>query len=129
VEREATPQLLMKLSIQLNLAEISVSNTVSFLYIFEAYRAAFTVHNCVHKAHLQPKDGQQPDHVTIDKTVIQLDDEHHTLYAAVDPDRNKRRHKKVKTVKQVLALTCSLTESARNTPSTTQCFWSMVQPR
>jgi len=31
VEREATPQLLMKLSIQLHLAGLSLSNTVSVL--------------------------------------------------------------------------------------------------
>jgi len=31
VEREATPQLLMKLSIQLHLAGLSLSNTISFL--------------------------------------------------------------------------------------------------
>ena len=30
VEREATPRLLMKLSIQLHLAGLSLSNTVSF---------------------------------------------------------------------------------------------------
>jgi len=34
VEREATPRLLMKLSIQLHLAGRSLSNTVSFLNVF-----------------------------------------------------------------------------------------------
>ena len=34
VEREATPKLLMKLSIQLHLAGLSLSNTVSFLEVF-----------------------------------------------------------------------------------------------
>jgi hypothetical protein len=40
VEREATPQLLMKLSIQLHLAGLSLSNTVSFLEIFGVERDA-----------------------------------------------------------------------------------------
>jgi hypothetical protein len=34
IEREATPQFLMKLSIQLHLAGLSLSNTVSVLEIF-----------------------------------------------------------------------------------------------
>ena len=34
VEREATPELLMKLSIQLHLAVLSLSNTVSVLEVF-----------------------------------------------------------------------------------------------
>jgi putative transposase len=45
VGREATPQLLMKLNIQLHLTEISVSNTVFILEIFCVQRARSTVHN------------------------------------------------------------------------------------
>jgi putative transposase len=44
VERGATPQLLMELSIQLHLAGLSLSNTV-FLEIFAVSRARSTVHN------------------------------------------------------------------------------------
>jgi transposase-like protein len=50
VERETTPQLLMKLSIQLHLARISLSDTVSFLEIFGVDRVRPTVHNWVRKA-------------------------------------------------------------------------------
>ena len=39
VEREATPKLLMKLGIQLHLAGLSLSNTVSILEIFGVSRA------------------------------------------------------------------------------------------
>jgi len=70
VEREATPRLLMKLSIQLHLAGLSLSNTVSILDIFGVDRARSTVHNWVHKADLQPKDGRSPNHVAVDETVI-----------------------------------------------------------
>ena len=45
VERKATPRLLMKLSIQLHLAGLSLSNTVSILEVFSVTRARSTVHN------------------------------------------------------------------------------------
>ncbi|MDL0120931.1 IS6 family transposase [Halobacterium salinarum] len=95
VEREATPRLLMKLSIQLHLAGLSLSNTVSILEIFGVERARSTVHNWVHKADLQPKPGRCPDHIAVDETVIQLDDEQYWLYAAVDPETNELLHTKL----------------------------------
>ena len=92
VEREATPQLLMKLSIQLHLAGLSLSNTVSFLEIFGVDRVRSTVHNWVHKADLQPESGRSPNHVAVDETVIRLDNEQYWLYAAVDPESNDLLH-------------------------------------
>jgi len=92
VEREATPKLLMKLSIQLHLAGLSLSNTVLFLEVFGVDRVRSTVHNWVHKADLQPKAGQSPNHVAVDETVIRLDDEQYWLYAAVDPETNDLLH-------------------------------------
>ncbi|WP_144906574.1 IS6 family transposase [Halobellus captivus] len=89
VEREATPRLLMKLSIQLHLAELSFLNTIYIFEIFGVERARFTVHNWVHKADLQPESGRCPDHVAVDETVIQLNDEQYWLYAVVDPDTNE----------------------------------------
>ena len=95
VEREATPRLLMKLSIQLHLAGLSLSNTVSFLEVFGVDRVRSTVHNWVHKADLQPESGRSPNHVAVDETVIQLDDEQYWLYAAVNPDSNDLLHTKL----------------------------------
>ena len=92
VEREATPRLLMKLSIQLHLAGLSLSNTVSFLEVFGVDRVRSTVHNWVHKADLQPKTGRNPNHVAVDETVIQLNDEQYWLYAAVGPETNDLLH-------------------------------------
>lgn len=66
VEREATPRLLMKLSIHLHLAGLSLSNTVSILELFGVQRARSTVCNWVHKADLQPESGRSPDHVAVD---------------------------------------------------------------
>ncbi|RZV06654.1 transposase-like protein [Natrinema hispanicum] len=104
VEREATPRLLMKLSIQLHLAGLSLSNTVSILEIFGVTRARSTVHNWVHKADLQPEEGQSPDHIAVDETVIRLNDEQYWLYAAVDPETNKLLHTKLEpTTTKVLA--------------------------
>jgi transposase-like protein len=104
VEREATPRLLMKLSIQLHLAGLSLSNTVSILDIFGVERARSTVHNWVHKADLQPEDGRKPDHIAVDETVIQLNDEQYWLYAAVDPHTNELLHTKLEpTTNKVLA--------------------------
>jgi transposase-like protein len=76
VEREATPRLLMKLSIQLYLAGLSLSNTVFFLEVLGVEGVRSTFHNWVHKADLQPKSGRNPNHVVVDETVIQLDNEH-----------------------------------------------------
>jgi len=58
VEREATPEFLMKLSIQLHLSGLSLSNTVRVLDVFGVQRARSTVHNRVHKVDLQPESGK-----------------------------------------------------------------------
>ena len=92
VEREATPKLLMKLSIQLHLAGLSLSNTVLFLEVFGVERVRSTVHNWVHKADLQPESGRSPNHVAVDETVIRLDNEQYWLYAAVDPKTDDLLH-------------------------------------
>ena len=75
VEREATPRLSMNLSIQLHLAGLSLSDTVSILDTCGVKRARSTVHNRVQKADLGPEDGRNSNHVAVDETVIQLDDE------------------------------------------------------
>ena len=104
VEREATPRLLMKLGIQLHLAGLSLSNTVSILEVFGVERARSTAHNWVHKADLQPESGQCPDHVAVDETVIRLNDEQYWLYAAVDPETNELLHTKLEpTTNKVIA--------------------------
>ncbi len=110
VEREATPELLMKLSIQLHLAGLSLSNTVSVLEIFDVQRGRSTVHNWVHKANLQPEDGRSPDHVAVDETVIQLNDEKYWLYAAVDPQTNRLLHTKLRPTTTTVLTHSLLTE-------------------
>ena len=92
MEREATPRLLIKLSIQLHLSELFLWNTVSFLEVFGVERVRSTVHNWVHKADLQPETGRDPNHVAVDETVIQIDDEQYWPYVAVDTDSNDLLH-------------------------------------
>jgi transposase-like protein len=92
VEREATPEPLMRLSIHLHAAGLSLSDTVRVLDNFGVQRARSTVHNWVQKADLQPEDGKSPNHVALDETVIQLNDQRYWLYAAVDPDTNEFLH-------------------------------------
>ncbi len=106
VEREATPEFLMKLSIQLHLPGLSLSNTVRVLEMFSVKRARSTVHNWGHKADLQPESGKKPDHVAVDETVIQLNDEQYWLYAAVDPETNELLHTSLEpTTKTIISQT------------------------
>jgi transposase-like protein len=96
----------MKLSIQLHLSGLSLSNTVRVCEIFGVQRARSTVHNWVHKADLQPNSGKNLDHVAVDETVIQLNDERYWLYAAVDPETNELLHTSLEpTTNTVLAQT------------------------
>jgi len=85
----------MKLSIQLRLAELPLSNIVSILEIFGVKRARATPHNWVHKADLQPQSGQNPDLVAVDETVMRLNVEQYWLYAAVDPETNELLYTKL----------------------------------
>ena len=129
VEREATPRLLMKFSIQSHLAELSLSNTVSVLEMFGIERARSTVHNWVHKAELQPESGRSPDHIAVDETVIEST--MNSIGCTPPPIQSQtnsytqRLNRRVRT----LLLTHSLPNCARNTTSTTPCFSSMVRLR
>ena len=99
VEREATSQSLMKLSIQLHLADLSLLDTICVLELFGVDRVTSTVHNWVHKADLRLADGHSPDHVAVDEIVLQLDDERYWLSAAVDPETNELLHTKLESIR------------------------------
>jgi len=92
VEREATPEPAMQLGIQLHLAGLSLSDTVSVLAGLGVDRCRTTVHNWIQKADLQPAEGRSPDHVAVDETVIQINGQRFWLYAAVDPTTNRLLH-------------------------------------
>ena len=95
LEREATPKSAMKLGIQLHLAGLSLSDTVTILGTLGVDRHRTTVHTWVKKADLQPANGASPDQVALDETMIQINDEWFWLFAAVDPETNKLLHLKL----------------------------------
>jgi len=92
VERERTPRQLMELGIRLHLAGLSLSNTVRELEKFGVERSRKAVHDWVHKCGLQPAVDENPNHIALDETVIQLDEHRYWLYTAVDPETNKILH-------------------------------------
>lgn len=82
----------MQLGIQTHLAGLSLSNTVSLLESLGVERSRKAVHDRVQKAELQPTDGESPNHVAIDETVIRINDRRYWLYAAGDPETNHLLH-------------------------------------
>jgi len=92
VERERTPQEIIEVGIQLHLAGLSLSNTKQYLERLGVERSRTAIHNWVQKADLQPSSNAKPNHIAVDETVIQINDERRWLYAAVDPQTNEFLH-------------------------------------
>jgi transposase-like protein len=46
----------------------------------------------VQKTDVQPTSDTALDHIAVNETVIQVNDERHWLYAAVDPETNEFLH-------------------------------------
>jgi len=127
VEREATLKPLMKLSLQLHLSGRSLSNTVLFLEAFGVDRVRSTVHNWVYKADLQPESDRNSNHVEVDETVIQLDDEQYWLYAAVDTDSNGLLHTQLEPTRTNVIADRFFRNFVTNTMSMTRSFSLMVR--
>ena len=92
VERERTPERIIKVGIQLHLAGLSLSNTKQYIKNLGVKRSRTAIHNWVQNANLQPTSNAAPDHIAVDETVIQVNDERRWLYAAVDPETNEFLH-------------------------------------
>jgi len=92
VERQRTPEPAMKLGIQLQLAGLSLSNTISVLEEMGVERSRKAIHDWVQKAELQPAEGRSLNHVAIDEAVIRVNDQQFWLYAAADPESNTLLH-------------------------------------
>jgi transposase-like protein len=86
IQRERTPQQAVEFGIQMHLAGLSLSNTVSVLEGLGVKRVRSTIHNWVHKADLQPDNGGSPNQVAVDETMIRFNGRWYWLYMAVDPD-------------------------------------------
>jgi putative transposase len=92
VQRERTPEQIIEVGSQLHLAGLSLSNTKQYLERLGVNRSRTAIHNWVQKADLQPTSDAAPDHIAVDETVIQVNDERRWLYAAVNPKTNKFLH-------------------------------------
>ena len=92
VERERTPEWIIKVGIQVHLAGLSLSNTKQYIEKLGVERSRTAIHNWVQNANLQPTSDTAPDHIAIDETVIQVNDEQRWLYTAVDPETNEFLH-------------------------------------
>ncbi|MFC7174481.1 IS6 family transposase [Haloplanus litoreus] len=92
VERQRTPEFAMRLGIQMHVAGLSLSNTISILERLGVERSRTAVHNWVQKADLQPEGAASPNHVALDETVIRLNDQQYWLYAALNSETNKFLH-------------------------------------
>jgi putative transposase len=76
----------------LYLPGLSLSNTKQGLEKLGVERSRAATHNWVQNADLQPTSDAVPDHIEVDETVIQVNDERRWLYAAVDPETNEFLH-------------------------------------
>jgi putative transposase len=92
IERERTSSRLIEVSIQLHLAGLSLSNTKQHLETLSVNRSRTAIHSWVKKADLRPTGDTTPNHIAVDETVVQINDERHWLYAAVDPATNEFLH-------------------------------------
>ncbi len=79
----------MRLCIQHYPSYQSISDTVSVSGRYGVERSWLTIHNWIQKTELQQTDEKRPDHIVLDETVIQLDDQRYWPYAAVDPETNE----------------------------------------
>lgn len=82
----------MKLGTRLHLAGHSLSDTVMIVEELGVDRCCRAVHNWVQKVDLQQINNINSDHVAVDETVIQINNEQYWLYAAVYPSTNCLLH-------------------------------------
>ncbi len=92
VERERIPERAMKLGIQMHVAGLSLSNTISVLDKLGVQRSRKAIHDWVQKADLQPVSGKSPNQIPVNETVIRINDQQFWLYAAANPQTNKILH-------------------------------------
>jgi putative transposase len=126
IQRERTPEGIVKIGIQLHLAGLSLSDIKQHLEKLGVKHSRTVTHNWLQKADLRPTGTRSSNYVTVDETVIQLGTERYWLYAAVDPMTNEFLH-----VRLFPTTNSSLTHafrlnSARNTTSNMRGFPSMT---
>ena len=126
VQRERTPDRIIEFGIQLHLAGLSLSNTKQYLERLGVERSRTAIHNWVQKADLQPTSDAAPNHIAVDETVIQVNDERRWLYTAVDPETNKFLHVRLFPTRTMQLTYCFSANSNSTCRSPKQRFWSMI---
>ncbi len=92
VERERTPEPAMKLGIQMHLAGLSLSNTISALERLGVQRSRKAVHDWVQNTDLQPVSGKALNQIAVNETVIRINDQQFWLSTAANPQTNNILH-------------------------------------
>jgi len=134
VERERTPEQIIELGIQLHLAGLSLSNTKQYLEKLGVERSRTAIHDWVQKADLQPASEVTSNHVAVNETVIQVNDQRHWLYAAVDPETNHLLHVRLfhtrrpnlplaPSASSRTSTTLTASRSSSTTPTTSKRHW------
>lgn len=82
----------MKLGIQMHLARLSLSSTISVLEKLGIRSSRKAVYDWIHNAGLQPTGGKAPNQVAVDEPVIRFNNHKYWLYAAADPATNELLH-------------------------------------
>ena len=89
-------------------------------------RSRTAIHDWVQKADVQPTDDAAPDHIAVDETVIQLNDERRWLYVAVDPETNKFLHVRLFPTRTTQLTVCFSANCNSACRSPKQRVWSMM---
>lgn len=75
-----------------NVSVISYLNSKQFLERLSVERSRTVIHNRVQKTDLQPPSDAETNNIAVDETAIQLNNERHRLYSAVDRQTNELPH-------------------------------------
>ena len=88
VEQERKPREIIEVGIHLHVTRLSLSDTKQILYSLGIEWSRAAIHNRVQKDDVRPSSDAEPNHIAVDETVIQVNDERHWLYAAVNQVMN-----------------------------------------
>ena len=100
------------------MAGLSLSNTKQYIENLGVERSRTAIHSWVQNADLQPTSNAAPDHIAVDETVIQVNDERRWLYAAVDPETNEFPHVRLFPTRTTLLTVLFLRELRQIVPVT-----------
>lgn len=92
VERERTHREIIEMSMQSPIADISILVTKQFSDRLDGERSRTAIRNWLLRTDVQPFLNTEPNHITDEEIVIQLNDQCHWLYAAVNPDSSEFLH-------------------------------------